>query len=79
MHQQDIIDPPPPPPWQCSAIVRHWCHCPGPKTRKWHQQCRWSAVRAKPQQATLPPASLVHWDHDISGEGGEGDMGGVMA
>eukprot|EP00957_Ditylum_brightwellii_P184725 14069437-Ditylum_brightwellii.AAC.1 len=33
-HQQVTIVPPPPQPWQCSAIVRHWCHSPGSKIRK---------------------------------------------
>eukprot|EP00957_Ditylum_brightwellii_P142729 10875779-Ditylum_brightwellii.AAC.1 len=54
-HQQDTIILSPLPPWQRIAVVRHWCHSPGPKTRKWHQRRRWSAARAKPQQATLPP------------------------
>eukprot|EP00957_Ditylum_brightwellii_P122836 9366839-Ditylum_brightwellii.AAC.1 len=53
MHQQDTIAPPPPPPWQHSAIVRCWCHSPGHKARKWHQQSRGSVARAKPQQSTL--------------------------
>eukprot|EP00957_Ditylum_brightwellii_P146742 11170975-Ditylum_brightwellii.AAC.1 len=54
-HQWDTIVPPPPPPWRRSAVIRHWCHSPGPKTRKWHQQCRGSVAQAKPQQATLSP------------------------
>eukprot|EP00957_Ditylum_brightwellii_P171389 13047845-Ditylum_brightwellii.AAC.1 len=29
-------------------------------------------------QTTLTPVSLMHWEHDISGEGGGGDVGGVM-
>eukprot|EP00957_Ditylum_brightwellii_P002330 179357-Ditylum_brightwellii.AAC.1 len=55
MYQQDTIVSSLPSPWQCSAVVRHWCHSPGPKSRKWHQQRRWSAARAKLQQATLSP------------------------
>ena len=38
-----------------------------------------SIARAKPQQATLSPASMMHWEHHIGGEGGEGDVGGAMA
>eukprot|EP00957_Ditylum_brightwellii_P169747 12920689-Ditylum_brightwellii.AAC.1 len=58
MHQQDTIAPLPPPPWQQSTVVRHWCHSPGPKTRKLHQQCKRSAVHAKPQQKMLPPCII---------------------
>eukprot|EP00957_Ditylum_brightwellii_P086978 6620156-Ditylum_brightwellii.AAC.1 len=25
-----------------------------------------------------PPTSLMHWEHDVSEEGGGGDMGGKM-
>eukprot|EP00957_Ditylum_brightwellii_P029072 2196466-Ditylum_brightwellii.AAC.1 len=32
-HQQDTIILSPPPPWQRSAVIRHWCHSPGPKTK----------------------------------------------
>eukprot|EP00957_Ditylum_brightwellii_P139982 10666426-Ditylum_brightwellii.AAC.1 len=52
-HQQDTIVTLSPPPWQCSAVIRRWCHSSGPQTRKLHHQRRWSAARAKPQQATL--------------------------
>eukprot|EP00957_Ditylum_brightwellii_P177576 13525750-Ditylum_brightwellii.AAC.1 len=45
----------PPTPWRRSAIVRRWCNSPGPKTRKWHQQCRDPVAREKPKQATLSP------------------------
>eukprot|EP00957_Ditylum_brightwellii_P156590 11918002-Ditylum_brightwellii.AAC.1 len=76
-HQQDAIVPLPPPPWQCCAVVRRWCHSPGPKTRTWHQQQRVSVAWAKLQQATLPPASMMHWEHNIDGEGDGGDMGGA--
>eukprot|EP00957_Ditylum_brightwellii_P081148 6173242-Ditylum_brightwellii.AAC.1 len=78
-HQRDTIIPSPPPPWQHSAVVRRWCHSPGPKTRKWHHQRRGSIARAKPQQAKLSPASMMHQKHHIGGEGGGGDVGGVMA
>eukprot|EP00957_Ditylum_brightwellii_P182041 13868601-Ditylum_brightwellii.AAC.1 len=53
-HQQDTIVPLSPPPWQCCAIINGWCHSPGPKIRKSHQQYRGSALHAKSQHATLP-------------------------
>jgi hypothetical protein len=43
-HQRDTIILSLPPPWQRSAVVRHWCHSPGPNTRKWHQQRRGSTA-----------------------------------